>query len=78
MGKIISFRLSNEKAEMMERKYGGDIAKTAKELLLEGKADHSKIVTNLTTIHSNQRIMSNLSNENKKLWKEIRQELGIA
>lgn len=77
MGRIISIRLSKADNERLMGKYGDDVTAVAKKLLLQGDKDPKGFISKYMTIRSNQREMARLSNENKRLWKEIRQDLEI-
>ena len=77
MGKVISIRLSNEDYSMLEQKYGDNVSGTAKRLLLIGDVTPMLFKEKMRQIREKQKEMAKLRNDNKALWKEIRQESGI-
>lgn len=77
MGKVIAIRLSNSDYSVLEKKYGNGVSGMAKRLLLTGDSASILLKEKIRRIRENQKEMAKLSNENKRLWKEIRMEMEI-
>lgn len=75
--RVIGFRVSIEEYNTLKSRYGEKLSDMAKRLLQSGGIDPNLYAYRLRKIRENQKAMAALSNENKKMWKEIREELGI-
>ena len=75
--KIVSVRMTDAEFEFFKERIGNTMPSEFARKLLLTKSASTDISTKLILIHVNQKEMSKLSNENKALWREIRQELGI-